>query len=428
MYNHHKLLCSALDDVRGNTDRTLFLTLSVKSIGMTARRIVTVLSKEQQLALRQYQYRGEDRSITYRYVLAPFYTWVVNYVPLWIAPNTLTLVGFLFPTIAHLLLIYHAPTLEHDAPRGVYLFSALSMLLYMVLDNLDGKQARRTNSSSALGYLFDHGCDALNVTVSGITLLACVMLWPPVLSVIVMHSLGHTMFYGAALEEFYTKRMILRELNGPNEGLLTLFIVQLLTAMYGPSFWDSSIHSVLPSNKSLAFALSLPPTVHALTANTLSIVHQLRTTRKQSAKSATLVTLAGFVPAMVSFIVQVCTAVLAPDLFQRFIVALLWSAGLFTFDSVTRMMMANLFAAPFPGMSPLMKPMLGCHAVVVVAAFLPHFVTLDIVRSVIWTCLATSFAYCCYRIWTVISQFCHALNIRCFSLKPLNEAEADVDS
>jgi ethanolaminephosphotransferase len=30
------------------------------------------------------------------------------------------------------------------------------------LDAVDGKQARRTNQSSPLGQLFDHGCDAIN--------------------------------------------------------------------------------------------------------------------------------------------------------------------------------------------------------------------------------------------------------------------------
>jgi phosphatidylglycerophosphate synthase len=37
---------------------------------------------------------------------------------------------------------------------------------YQTLDNLDGRQARRTGSSSPLGLLFDHGVDALNVTLS----------------------------------------------------------------------------------------------------------------------------------------------------------------------------------------------------------------------------------------------------------------------
>ncbi len=30
-----------------------------------------------------------------------------------------------------------------------------------MLDNMDGKQARRTGTSSPLGMMFDHGCDAL---------------------------------------------------------------------------------------------------------------------------------------------------------------------------------------------------------------------------------------------------------------------------
>ena len=34
--------------------------------------------------------------------------------------------------------------------------------MYQTLDAIDGKQARRTNSSSPLGELFDHGCDSLS--------------------------------------------------------------------------------------------------------------------------------------------------------------------------------------------------------------------------------------------------------------------------
>lgn len=33
------------------------------------------------------------------------------------------------------------------------------------MDAIDGKQARRTNSTSPLGELFDHGCDSLNIIV-----------------------------------------------------------------------------------------------------------------------------------------------------------------------------------------------------------------------------------------------------------------------
>jgi ethanolaminephosphotransferase len=45
----------------------------------------------------------------------------------------------------------------------VYFLSGFVVLMYLHLDCLDGKQARRTKSSSPLGQLFDHGCDALSV-------------------------------------------------------------------------------------------------------------------------------------------------------------------------------------------------------------------------------------------------------------------------
>jgi ethanolaminephosphotransferase len=66
--------------------------------------------------------------------------------------------------------------------RLASLYCAACLFAYQTLDNLDGRQvppptrplrasqhrrrqARRTNSSSPLGLLFDHGVDALNTTV-----------------------------------------------------------------------------------------------------------------------------------------------------------------------------------------------------------------------------------------------------------------------
>ncbi len=37
----------------------------------------------------------------------------------------------------------------------------LKIQIKKILDNMDGKQARRTKTSSPLGMMFDHGCDAL---------------------------------------------------------------------------------------------------------------------------------------------------------------------------------------------------------------------------------------------------------------------------
>ncbi|KAJ8791567.1 hypothetical protein J1605_020289 [Eschrichtius robustus] len=48
------------------------------------------------------------------------------------------------------------------APYWTYLLCALGLFIYQSLDAIDGKQARRTNSCSPLGELFDHGCDSLS--------------------------------------------------------------------------------------------------------------------------------------------------------------------------------------------------------------------------------------------------------------------------
>ena len=49
-----------------------------------------------------------------------------------------------------------------QAPRWAFLLCALGLFIYQSLDAIDGKQARRTNSNTPLGELFDHGCDALS--------------------------------------------------------------------------------------------------------------------------------------------------------------------------------------------------------------------------------------------------------------------------
>lgn len=49
-----------------------------------------------------------------------------------------------------------------QASSWAYFQAALGVFLYQTLDATDGKQARRTGSSSPLGELLDHGCDAMS--------------------------------------------------------------------------------------------------------------------------------------------------------------------------------------------------------------------------------------------------------------------------
>ncbi|KAF2563907.1 hypothetical protein F2Q70_00018279 [Brassica cretica] len=107
-------------------------------------------------ALHRYKYSGVDHSYLYKYLLNPFWTRLVNIFPLWMPPNMITLMGFMFLVTSALLGYVYSPLLDSPPPRWVHFAHGLLLFLYQTFDGLDGKQARRTSSSSPLGELFDH--------------------------------------------------------------------------------------------------------------------------------------------------------------------------------------------------------------------------------------------------------------------------------
>lgn len=61
----------------------------------------------------------------------------------------------------YFLFQYHSPDFLDEPPAWVFYLTSFLMFAYLILDGLDGKQARKTGSSSPLGQLFDHGCDSI---------------------------------------------------------------------------------------------------------------------------------------------------------------------------------------------------------------------------------------------------------------------------
>ncbi|XP_033849705.1 ethanolaminephosphotransferase 1-like isoform X1 [Acipenser ruthenus] len=121
----------------------------------------------QQLAgFEKYKYSAVDTNPLSVYVMQHLWNWIVKIVPLWIAPNLLTFTGFLMILLNYFLLSYYdwnftasAPGGSH-APNWVWGLSGFATFSAYALDSIDGKHARRTQSSSPLGELFDHGLDS----------------------------------------------------------------------------------------------------------------------------------------------------------------------------------------------------------------------------------------------------------------------------
>ena len=93
----------------------------------------------------------------------PFWEASVKLIPEWVAPNLITFVGWIFVILSYANMLRYDYTFKEDLPSSCFFFAAFCIFTYMNLDAIDGKQARRTKTSSPLGQLFDHGCDSFSV-------------------------------------------------------------------------------------------------------------------------------------------------------------------------------------------------------------------------------------------------------------------------
>ncbi len=108
-------------------------------------------------------------------VLQDFYLFLLSLS----SPNMITLIGLLTVVVATAITLFYSPDLSSPLPSWSYYLYFIFILLILIfchsigsavwiyssLDAIDGKHARRTGQCGPLGELFDHGCDAINISV-----------------------------------------------------------------------------------------------------------------------------------------------------------------------------------------------------------------------------------------------------------------------
>ena len=193
------------------------------------------ISEEYYQNLKNYKYRSSDASITYKYCMSPLCNYLVEKFPKWLAPNVITVSGFFLNILYFSVTSYYTKLKGGEIPSWACFFSAFCYLIYQILDNIDGKQARRTNSSSPLGLLVDHGTDSC--TTFFITCgLGSILALNTIQQFILLWIMIIVPFYLNNWEQYVTGEMNLPFINGINEGTYIIFFLECLVGFKGQNF------------------------------------------------------------------------------------------------------------------------------------------------------------------------------------------------
>ncbi|XP_053092498.1 choline/ethanolaminephosphotransferase 1a [Pangasianodon hypophthalmus] len=197
------------------------------------------LSRQQLKRLEEHRYSSEGKSLL-EPLMQPFWCWLVERVPLWVAPNLITTIGLVLNITTTLILAYHCPTATEQAPTWAYLSCAVGLFIYQSLDAIDGKQARRTNSSTPLGELFDHGCDSLSTVFVILGTCIAVQMGTNPDWMFFCCFVGVFMFYCAHWQTYVSGTLRFGIID-VTEVQIFIIIVYLLAALGGAAFWQSVI-------------------------------------------------------------------------------------------------------------------------------------------------------------------------------------------
>lgn len=300
------------------------------------------------------------------------------------------------------------------------------MLAYQTLDNMDGKQARRTHSSSPLGLLFDHGCDAINSIfgsanwIIGMALVPSQNLWQCWALVFGPFA----MFYIATWEQYYTGELIMPIVNGPNEGLMGGALLSLTSYLYGPAYWQGTdwwdtLVTVIPFLQDITGrSFSLRNCDFVIGASCLGFLQEIVlksafVTRRYKGSAAALL------PFMALSISFWFIGWMDPNIWLDLPRTSLHLAMVLFVEQVTDLMVAHVTAQPFWPYRWQMAPLLGLVAWVAAFGGGGDVSNSDSALFLSYWILAYTWgmaAYVTMKCVLLIHEICEVLEIYCFDI------------
>merc|ERR1719442_327118 len=177
-------------------------------------------------------------------MMQKYWNWFVTLVPLWVAPNLITMAGLTVNIVTSLVLVTYCPTATEPAPRWATFLCGVGLFIYQTLDAIDGKQARRTKTSSPLRELFDHGCDSLSTVFVSIASSCAVRLGLYPGWMLFQCLCASTLFYCAHWQTYVSGTLTFGTID-VTEGQIVVMLVMITSSVesfFNLDIWTSSLY------------------------------------------------------------------------------------------------------------------------------------------------------------------------------------------
>ena len=197
--------------------------------------------------LTQYKYKYRNDSILYGYCMSPFLNKMVVFLPKKLAPNLITFCSLMCNIIAFYFSVNDGDfDFSQPLKRRTCYIIGFTQLFYSLLDNIDGKQARRTGNSTPFGMLMDHGCDIFTNIFTAYNMSRLLIVGNDDFfsySVFFGLLIG---FYYMTFEDYKIGEMYFPPINGADEGNFAIFLIGVACGILGQNFLKVSFISNYP--------------------------------------------------------------------------------------------------------------------------------------------------------------------------------------
>ncbi|KAI4291310.1 ethanolaminephosphotransferase [Pancytospora philotis] len=230
--------------------------------------------------LVNFTYTCADNSILQNFVLAGLFSRVQQRVPTKVLPNQITIFGLVAMLVGAACTFLFDRSLSSPPPFLV-LVNLLCLVLFFVADGVDGIHARRTDRSSTLGYLLDHGVDSCACMCITLGLSSTFRIGFSTTMVLLLLNI-YTMFFFGAVQHKYTGVFAFNYVSGCSEGLVFVMLMHaasFFTPLFSRAIRGELVLFAVPLKQSYVHAILICSLAYAWAELLTVVLHKLQKER-----------------------------------------------------------------------------------------------------------------------------------------------------